>query len=232
MDKAYVMSLLMSMRNEENADAVNNLLGTLDMKSEEEVQKLIKNHGGTKEAVKSVLENAIVKKMRTNEEKHQPINDMITYGRTRGTLHLHLPGNLMRVMKERGLTGTMDLVNAKLLDALERIGKMKQVDDPRTKGVDQVFMISPILIKRELEFLEQFDFQTGLITKKQLKDPKFVAEHPETELPIRIFGTDRNVGFAKLPIEMLQDKNWQEKKNVKMQEFKDKGVIPEVEEQK
>ena len=32
MDKAYVISLLMSMRNEENAAAVNNLLGTIDMK--------------------------------------------------------------------------------------------------------------------------------------------------------------------------------------------------------
>lgn len=232
MDKAYVMSLLMSMRNEENAAAVNNLLGTIDMKSEEEVQKLIKEHGGTEDAVRNVLENTIAKKMRTTEEKHQPINDMITYGITGGTLHLHLPGNLEGVMRERGLTGTMDLVNAKLLDALGRIGKMKEANDPRTKGVDQVFMISPILIKRELAFLEQFDFQTRLVTKKQLKDPKFVAEHPETELAIRIFGTDRNVGFAKLPIEMLQDRNWQEKKKAKIKEFKDKGVISELEEQK
>lgn len=232
MDKAYVISLLMSMRNEENAAAVNNLLGTIDMKSEEEIQKLIQSHGGTEEAVKNVLENAIAKKMRVNEEKHQPINDMITYGITGGTLHLHLPGNLMGVMKERGLTGTMNLVNAKLLDALERIGKMREAGDPRTKGVDQVFMISPILIQRELDFLKEFDFSTGLITKKQLRDPKFVAEHPEAELPIRIFGTDRNVGFAKLPIEMLQDKDWQAKKEAKLKEFREKGVIPEVEEQK
>lgn len=85
-------------------------------------------------------------------------------------------------------------------------------------------MISPILIGREMKFLDSMDFQTQLYRKKDLNDDKFIEEHTEARLATQIFGKDKNVGTASIKFETISSKEWQEKKREKIQEFAKKGI--------
>ena len=80
-------------------------------------------------------------------------------------------------------------------------------------------MISPILIRRELKFLESLDFQTRYYFRHQLQDETFREENPEAKFATKIFGTEKGVGTASLLWERTLTPEWQAKKEEKKQEF-------------
>ena len=44
---------------------------------------------------------------------------------------------------------------------------MRDSGDPRFRNVDSIYMISPILVGREMKFLEELDFETHSYKKKE-----------------------------------------------------------------
>ena len=77
-------------------------------------------------------------------------------------------------------------------------------------------MISPILLEREIKFLEELDFETHSYKKKELQNPEFVAGHPEAQLAVHIFGTQSNVGTAKIGLDIVNSQEWQAKREKKL----------------
>lgn len=224
MKKQEIKNILMSMRTQENDTLVNNLLGKIDRMDEKSLQTVLEKVGNNEEGVRNFFENKLSEKHHNQSEEKFLINDMFTYGISGNCIHLHLPGNLHQMLVKKGLSGTMDIVNLQLLDAIDKIKQLRDNGFYRFQGKDSIYMISPILIRREMKFLDSMDFQTQSYRKKDLNDDKFIEEHPEARLATKIFGKDKNVGTASIKFETISSNEWQNKKNQKVKEFAEKGL--------
>ena len=224
MKKQEVKNILMSMRTQENDILINKLLGKIDMMDEKAFQRALEEVGNNEEKVRSFFESKLSKGQYNQSEKKFPINEMFTYGISTNCIHLHLPGDLHQMLAEKGISATMDIVNFQLLDAIDKIKQLRDSGFYRFQGKDSIYMISPILIRREMKFLESMDFQTQSYSKKELNDDEFVEEHPEARLATQIFGKNRNIGIASIKFKTISSKEWQNKKNKKVKEFLGKGL--------
>ena len=155
---------------------------------------------------------------------------MFTYGVSGDCVHLHLPGKLEETIKESGMLKTFYTVNLYLLDEKKKIGEKKQEGLETFEKCTKIYMISPILIKKELEFLKQLDFDVQL-HKIGPEDNSSIAK-----LIRAIFGdrTDKKglirAGEATLSFEKIFTPEWQAKKNEMVEICKQKGICIEEDE--
>lgn len=225
MTKKEIKKILMSMRTPENETVITPLLGEIDMMNEKTIQQHLQEIGDTEESVRNFFEKSISKALANTTEKHTPINDMFTYGTNGDCIHLHLPGDFHQMWNEIGPIKTISTINLNLLDAIDRIQKMRDDGFYKFKDKNSIFMISPILRGSELKFLENLDFETSLYKKKDLQDEEFVQGNHDAQLAVKIFGKDHSVGTASLKFEIMQTKDWQEKKTKKVAEFNKQGIV-------
>lgn len=224
MKKQEIKNILMAMRTGDNSPQINNLLGKIDMMDDKSLQTALEKIGDNEESVKNFFVSKLSEKSNNQNEDKFTINDMFTYGISGSCIHLHLPGDLHQMLSEKGVSGTMNIVNLHLLDAIDKINELKNNGFYRFKEKDSIYMISPILLGRELKFLDSIDFKTQLYRKKDLNDDTFVEKHPEAKLATHIFGKDLNIGSAIISFETISSKSWQDKKKQKIQEFAKKGI--------
>lgn len=215
----------MSMRTSENENTVNSLLGKIDLLSDKKIQSMVSQIGNTEEDIKNYLQSKLEKTQNHTHEEHTPINEMFTYGISSGTIHLHMPVDLHQMISERGISKTVDTVNLFLLDAIERIRRLQSDGYLKFKEKDSIYMISPILVGRELKFLNGLDFTTQTYKKKDLQNSEFVSQNPEAQLATHIFGTDKTIGTAKISMDIINSSEWQEKRNLQVKEFEKKGIV-------
>jgi len=194
--KNEVKKILISLRNNDNKNKINNLLGKIDLLPEEKLQQMITQIGDNEESIRKYLQEKLIQTQDNREEKHTPINKMFEYGISGSCIHLHMPLDLHEMISQKGINKTVDTVNLYLLDAIEKIRRLQNESFYKFKGKDSIYMISPILIGKEIKFLEGLDFETHSFRKKELLNEDFVAEHPEAQLAIHIFGPNSNVGTA------------------------------------
>ena len=224
MNKKEIKDLLMEMRTAQNERIVNYLLGRLYMLNDEEINEKLLKIGDDEASIKNFLEEEINKKLDNTHEEHIPINEMFTYGISGNCIHLHMPVDLHNMMS-KNRRQTFNTVNYYLLDAIEKIKKLKDDRFYKLEQIDSIYMISPILAGSERKFLDSLDFETHLYKNKELKDEEFVKNNPETQLAIEKFGKDRNVGTAKIYFDKINTKEWQAKKDEKKHELEEKGVL-------
>lgn len=222
--KKDIKRILMGMRTHENEDVVNYFLGRLDGLEEAKLQTMIAEIGDNEESIRKYLEEKIAKENNNRHEEHTPINDMFTYGVSGSCVHLHMPVNLREMMSGKGITKTMDTVNLYLLDAIEKIRTLQNDGFYKFEGIESIYMISPILVRREIEFLNGLDFETQLYKKSQLQNKEFVAGNPNAQLAVNIFGRDSNVGTAKIGLDIINSQEWQRKRIQTVEDFKTRGI--------
>lgn len=224
MDKKEVEDIVISMRTSENEEIINGLLEKIGTIEDTSLQEAIKKVGGTKEAVINFLENKISERINNTEPKHIPINAMFSYGIAGDCIHLHLPMDLHSMIAERGISGTIDTVNLYLLDAIDKIKELRDKGKSELQGKNSIYMISPILLGRELKFLAGLDFETRAYKRKELNSEEFLRANPEAILATHIFGRDKNVGTAKINFDLISSTEWQAKKEQKVSEFFSRGI--------
>lgn len=224
MKKQEIKNILMSMRTVENSSQINNLLGKIDMMDEKSFQIALEKVGNSEDNVRKFFEGKLSNISHNHSEEKYPINDMFTYGISGNCIHLHLPSDLHQMLSEMGISGTIDTVNLQLLDAIDKIKQLRENGFYKFQEKDSIYMISPILIGREMKFLDSLDFQTQSYKRKDLNNDKFIEEHPEAKLATHIFGKDKNVGTASISFGTLSSQEWQDKKKQKVQEFAKKGI--------
>lgn len=226
MNKNEIKDLLMSMQTSSNENEISKLIGKIDLLTDDKIEAMVSQIGNSEDSIKNYLQRKLNERQgdEHNSEKHIPINEMFSYGVGRKSIHLHMPVDLHGMMKERGVSKTFDTVNLYLLDAIEKIRRLKNEGNPKFAGKDNIYMISPVLVKSEMKFLNDLDFKTQIYSKKDLQDSKFVSEHEETKLAIKIFGKDNNVGTAVIGLNVVNSKEWQEKRKAKVKEFEGKGL--------
>lgn len=228
MNKLEIKNILMSMRTQDNEQYVNYLLGKVDILSDKIISEYLKEIGDLEENIRDYF-NEQIEKMKVAQlrrDKKHPINKLFTYGvsQNQNCIHLHLPGELHELIKSKGLAATMNTVNLYLLDAIDKLRIMKDNNHPDFHHIDTIYMISPILLQRELKFLEEIDFKIALYRKEDLSNKEFLFENPEAQLAVHIFGTDKNVGTAKIDLDKISSQEWQKKKINKVKEFNNKGI--------
>lgn len=224
MNKRDIKAILMSMRTSENDEMINKLLGKIDMMDDISLQKAVKQVGETEEAVRNFFEKKINERQNDNTQEHTPINEMFSYGISGGCIHLHLPTDLHQMISQKGISGTIDTVNLHLLDAIDRIKALKDEGYHKFQERDSIYMISPILLGREMKFLDGLDFETRIYKKKELSSDEFIKENPEAMLATHIFGKGKNVGTARIKFDTISSKKWQEKKREVVKSFESKGI--------
>lgn len=222
MDKKQVKSILMSMRTTENEEKVNYLLGKIDMMKESEIQQRLETIGNTEGSVREFLSKKIDEN--TQDDKKYPINDMFTYGISGNCIHLHLPTDLHESLMKEGPSKTMARVNLYLLDAIDRIKRLKDEGFYKFQNKNSIYMISPALIRPEIKFLKGLDFTTQIYIKSELSDDAFVVHNPEAMLAVHLFGKDSNVGTASIDFDIINSPKWQAKKKQVIKELESKGV--------
>lgn len=224
LNKNDIKRILISMRTAENENQVNNLLGKIDLLPEEKLQTMIAQIGDNEESIRKYLEEKLDERRNNGHEEHTPINNMFTYGLAGSCIHLHMPVDLHEMMSKKGIKKTVDTINLYLLDAIERIRKLQNDGFYKFNGKDSIYMISPILVGREMKFLEELDFETHSYKKKELQSKEFVSEHPEAQLAVYIFGRDSNVGTAKIGLDVINSQEWQIKRAKKVKDFEEQGI--------
>ena len=228
MTKKEIKNILMSMRVPDNENTVNYLLGKIDTKEESEIESIFTKLGNDENKIKSLLEKELLKIQ--HDENNQindkfPINAMFTYGITGKSIHLHLPIDLHESLYKNGISKTIAMVNLYLLDAIDRIKKLKDDGFYKFNDIDSIYMISPTMVRSEMRFLESLDFVTKSYSKKQLKDEDFVKENAEAQLAVSIFGKEKNVGTAFIRFDIIYSKEWQDKKKQILEELRNKGTV-------
>ena len=212
------------MRTPENENQINNLLGKIDLLPEEKLQTMIAQIGDNEENIRKYLEGKLDERNNNGNQEHTPINNMFTYGISGNCIHLHMPVDLHEMMSKKGIKKTVDTVNLYLLDAIQKIRELQNDGFHKFNGKDSIYMISPILVGREMKFLEELDFETHSYRKKELQSEQFVREHPEAQLAVHIFGRNSNVGTAKIGIDVINSQEWQAKRSKKVEEFSKQGI--------
>ena len=239
MTKTNIKEIIMSMRtsDNENEKIVNNLLGQIDLLTNEKITSIVSQIGDSEESIKNYIQNYIQTKLEKQQEhhhaEHTPINEMFTYEirRSRSTISLHMPFDLRKMISENGIPTTRDTVNLHLLDAIERIRKLQKQGDPKFIGKENIYMISPLLVgSSEMRFLNGLGFETQTYTRKQLQNDKFVSEHPEAELAIKVFGKQNAVGTAIIGLDVINSAEWQKKRKSQVKAFEEKGIKLDTEE--
>ncbi len=223
MKKLEIKNVLFSMRTAENEEIINNLLGKIDLLSEEKIQDILRQVGDNEESIRSYLQEKI-NSTQGPHETHTKINKMFSYGISGNTIHLHMPVDLHDMFAKMGISKTMNTVNLYLLDAIDRIRMMQAEGFYKFIDKDAIYMISPILFKRELKFLNTLDFKTQIYKSQELQDEQFVSEHLEAQLATKIFGSNKDVGTAIIGLDTINSNEWQEKKSKQIKIFNEKGI--------
>ena len=224
MTRIEIKKILISLKTLQNENIVNNILGKIDLLTDEKIDSMVAQIGNSEEDIRSYLQKKLEERLERNSEEHTPINEMFTYGTAGKTIHLHMPIDLHQMMSEKGISKTIDTVNLQLLDAIEKIRRLQNEGYYKFKGKDNIYMISPIILRSELKFLNELNFNTKIYKKKELQDDRFVREHQEAQLAIRIFGKEKNVGTAIIGLDVVNSYEWQEKRKAKVKEFEEKGI--------
>lgn len=224
MKRDEIKRILMEMRTAENESQVNNILGKLDLIPEEKLETMTMQIGDDENSIKEYLKGRL-EENKTDEKF--PINAMFEYGISGGCVHLHMPVDLHSLMAKIGIKKIVDTVNLQLLDAIEKIKQLKNDGFYKFRDIDSIYMISPILIGREMKFLNGLDFETQMYTKKDLQNEEFVNENSEAKLATNIFGNKQNVGVARIGLETINSEEWQEKRKVQVKELEEKGIVIE-----
>ena len=220
-NKEEIKRCLMLMRTPENEDIVNQLLGTIDMTSEEVLKNKMEEIGGTEKAIRAFIEKQILEK----HEEHIPINEMFSYGVTRSCVHLHLPIDLHQMNFAKSVLQTMHTVNLYFLDAIDRIKSLRDNGYYKFQDKDKIYMISPLLkMKKILEFFKELDFETRSYSGEELKSEEFLTNHPEAMLARRFFSKKEYVGTAEISFDKIASQEWQNKKQKIVQKLEDKGI--------
>lgn len=225
MNKNDVKRILMSMRNSQNEAQVNNLLGKIDILPEDKLQEMIAQIGNNEESIRNYLNQRLNERPNNGHEKHEPINEMFTYGTAGNCIHLHMPVDLHQMMQERGLRKTFATVNLHLLDAIERVKNMQNNGFHKFRGKKEIYMISPVLVGAQIKLLSGLDFETHSYARTDLQSREFLRKHPEAQLAKHIFGEDKNVGSAKISMKTINSEEWQKKRRAKVEELEKMGGI-------
>jgi len=155
MNKKEVKQILFSIRirTPENEAIINNLLGEIDMKTDEAIEDTVNKlliefnmeKGREIEAIEQFVERKKEEEKQNGREfPFKRINEFFEYGINGKTVHFHLPGDFHKMFGEFGKVKASAAIGKSLIDAANRINNQRKMGDSRLTNCSSMHMISPI----------------------------------------------------------------------------------------
>ena len=188
--KDIVKQQLESVINDENRQIVTEIAKRIDGIPNDEWEAFIAFHNITEANLMDIIKSKIAKDKQLDEYLFEEINDLVSYGTTGDTLHIHIiPKNVKEMLNREGLK----LANLKLIQALELIRNTPEMNGT----IKTIFAVSPILRLKQLQ--------------KMFIELGFDVSETTAEDLLRRFPSAKQVYQASLPKSILLSKEWEDK---------------------
>lgn len=207
MTKKELKEIIMSMRTPQNERSVNYLLGAVDVIPEDRIKG--------KHITPKKIEEKIQMLNNKYRQKNPQINEFFHYSIENDSVYLHYPHDLHLLISKYGRYKTIIEVYTWLIDAIEGIIDMKffhteVTKDKKYTDLKYLKMVSPLLMKPQLRYLERLNFNTHFYTKKQLRNNEVTLESEDVRKAIEIFQNNYNIGVAIIDFETMKTEQWKE----------------------
>ena len=210
MNKKEIKRILMNMRTPENEEAVNHLLGLIDMMNETDIQNKLEQLNANERNIAEILKG-MIKKIQVQNEKSEHftnVNKMFYYGRTENTIHMHLiPKDLRNVKNKLGDEAFYQFYKDQLEDFLSRLQDIFRKDT----SIESLFAVSPIFFHPNISLAHvDLGFDNPIEIDLENKEDKMSIQQKEYFL--NMFNPDSNhrrrVYYTSIAREKLLGKNY------------------------
>ncbi len=218
LSRVEIVEILTNMTTEENKGRIEELMGKIDRISDEELEKILKERKiKSAKDVKKVVEGKEKKPIMTRH-KFEKLNDVVSFGITNETLHVHLvPKDAHHMLTREGRKEAQ----MALIDAMEKI-KEKLAGDKKYERVQHVYAVSPIMTGIVSRWFKELGFDVKTLPMEQAKEDEELAKFTER------FDGAQKLGRANLTKEELMTEEWEQRKDetkAKLAPSKDGGLI-------
>ena len=218
LSRTEIVEILNNMTTEKNKGRIEELLGKLERTSDEDLEKLLTERKvkSARDVKKMVKETK--KKIRRIKGKFKNLNDIVSFGATDSTIHIHLiPKDAHDLLTREG----MKKAELALIDALEKI-KGKLGKEKKYKKIQQVYAVSPIMTGIVSRWFKDLGFDVKTLPMEQAKEDEELYKFAGR------FEGAKKLGRANLTKEQLMSEEWEERKETvktKLLTPRDKGIV-------
>lgn len=219
LSRIEIVGILNNMTTEKNKGIIEELLGKLERTSDEDLEKLLTERKiKSARDVKRMVKETEKRPRRMQKHKFESLNDVVSFGTTDSTIHIHLiPKDAHYMLTREG----MKEAELALIDALEKI-KRKLGKEKKYKRIQQVYAVSPIMTGIVSRWFKDLGFDVKTLPMEQAKGDEELSKFAG------IFEGAKKLGRANLTKEQLMTEEWEERKEAvktKLLTPKDRGII-------
>ncbi len=203
LSRTEIVEILTNMTTEENKERIAELIEKIDRASDEELEKILKERKiKSAKDVKKVVEGK-GNNPRMAGQKFENLNDVVSFGITNETLHVHLiPKDAHHMLTREGRKEAQ----IALIDAMEKI-KAKLVGDKKYGRIQHVYAVSPIMTGIVSRWFKELGFDVKTLPVEQAKEDTELAKF------VGRFDGAQKLGRANLPKEELMTEEWEQRKD-------------------
>lgn len=213
MDKNKVIEILQSVEVE-NKEKLQDYLNKVSNMDEQYLLNFMKEKNITTE--ENLRE--FVKSNVDSRNNFIALNDMVSYGLSNNTLHIHVvPKDIHSLMDKKGMLKG----ESYLIDALEKIETLIEQDD-KLKDINQVYAISSIIRPPISKLFLNLDFDVKIL------DADKAREDDEFKFFVDRLLNGKKLGRAKISREKLFSKEWQNLKEDRKKDIDFKSLLQDV----
>jgi len=209
LQKDEVLNLINGIINEQNKEKLQEYIDLVNSMDDATWEKFCQEHDFTSiDKLKSELE----KKINRMEEKFIELNELISYGRSRTALHIHvIPSDVHSLLTKKGLLKAEGL----LIDALEKIQDLMKEDE----SIANVYAVSNIIQSLVARMFIRLDFDVKVMSLEEAKDDHELGYFYETFKDSNL----GKLGRAQISREKLLSQEWEELKEERKKELEEKS---------
>ena len=204
--KQEIEQVLQDMVTKKNKEQIEEIRNRISSMSDEELSSLVASKGvkNTRDVRKIVKKE--LKTTRRNHSKFQPLNDLVSYGMTGKTIHIHLiPKDVSNILMGPGRREALRESELLLIDAIEKI-KIKMQTERKFKKVENVYAVSGIMSGIVAKWFKEIGFDVKTLPMEEAKQDE------ELKRFTKRFAEQRKLGRANLPREVLMSEEWEANK--------------------
>lgn len=200
-EKIDAIIILKSLIDEQNEEKINGYINRVESMNDNEWTTFINER--SVETIEDL--SKLIDKFMSNrqEAKFKPLNDMISYGTSGNTLHIHvIPQDVRDLLNKEGLKKAENYV----IDALEKIKEMLGSKEDLS-NIDGIYAVSGILRGPIIKIFENLNFDTKEMDIDDAKNDEELGVFYER------FKSNKKLGRAKISKNELVSKEWEELKD-------------------
>lgn len=196
--KNEILNILNEMTTEENKPIVCEYIDVVKASDEKNLEQLLQERGiNNEQDVRNFIN------IKTTRDIHNfiAVNDLVSFGTTGFTLHLHVvPTSLKNMLSPAGVRKA----EVELIDGLEKIKEML-VADEKYKNINKVYAVSNIIARPVSTIFEKLGFDVKSLDINEAKEDAELSRFYDR------FKNGKKIGRAELAKEKMLSDEWSKK---------------------